>query len=708
MTPNFALSLSQDGIELLHRTSSGGWASMGRVAVNAADLADRLAELRQTAETLEPGGLATALVIPDSEIRYLTLHAPGRTPDERRSQIEAALEGVTPYPVEELAFDWCGEGAEVQVAAIARDTMDEAEDFAVGYGFNPVTVVAWPGAGQFDGEANFGPTQHAVEAAEAAEAAAAAAALSAPDEPPAGVDIDQADADPEAAANEVAAAPLVRAVAASPAEETGPGTDPDVTPAEAEEQAEPEPAPARPAIAGFTSRRRLTLAPVAGGESPADEVEAAPEPVAEPAPEPDPAPEPEPAAAPATPTPAAAAPRAGPPASAPASRRLGLLVTLGLLVVLALVAVWSYLGPTENVADHPPEPAATGIARTAPEAEPEPAAAAAPAPAGEIAARSDAEGPAIGPPPDPDAESEDVHIATADREIRPEDPVVLPDYGDGPGEARLSTPLPPPPADTTYEVDERGLVVATREGVVTPDGIPVFGGRPSIAPPPAPRRAAAEPEAEAEAPNPLAGKRARPRPPGLAERAEIAELGGRTRAALSVLRPRARPEVPPEVSIALAVSREAPDGEAADSPRAAAPEEAPDLDNATRLAVAASLTPRHRPGNFSDIVGAARRTAPAAVAPSTAVPSGPILPSRASVTRRATDENAIRLNRVNLIGVYGTPSNRRALVRLPSGRYVKVEIGDRVDGGRVAAIGDDSLRYVKGGRNITLKLPQDG
>ena len=68
-------------------------------------------------------------------------------------------------------------------------------------------------------------------------------------------------------------------------------------------------------------------------------------------------------------------------------------------------------------------------------------------------------------------------------------------------------------------------------------------------------------------------------------------------------------------------------------------------------------------------------------------------------------DNAINLRQVNLIGVYGTPSNRRALVRLPSGRYKKVKVGDSVDGGRVVAIGDSELRYQKGGRNHTLSIP---
>ena len=68
--------------------------------------------------------------------------------------------------------------------------------------------------------------------------------------------------------------------------------------------------------------------------------------------------------------------------------------------------------------------------------------------------------------------------------------------------------------------------------------------------------------------------------------------------------------------------------------------------------------------------------------------------------------NAINLRKVNLIGVYGKPSSRRALVRLSNGRYRKVEVGDRIDGGRVSAIGDAELRYQKSGRAIVLKMPR--
>jgi hypothetical protein len=121
-----------------------------------------------------------------------------------------------------------------------------------------------------------------------------------------------------------------------------------------------------------------------------------------------------------------------------------------------------------------------------------------------------------------------------------------------------------------------------------------------------------------------------------------------------------------------------------------------------------SLVPASRPSNIDALVAAATPPAatvqtvavePAAVAP------GPAIPSSANVARAATQENVIRLRQVNLIGVTGTASERRALVRLPSGRFVRVAVGDRLDGGRVAAIGESTLQYVRSGRTVTLDIP---
>lgn len=84
----------------------------------------------------------------------------------------------------------------------------------------------------------------------------------------------------------------------------------------------------------------------------------------------------------------------------------------------------------------------------------------------------------------------------------------------------------------------------------------------------------------------------------------------------------------------------------------------------------------------------------------------PALPSKPSVVKEATIVGAINLNRINLLGVFGTADNRTALVRLSSGRVKKVHVGDVLDGGRVAAIGESMLYYVKNGRNVQLTLPQ--
>ncbi|MGB3554408.1 MAG: hypothetical protein WBA25_07200, partial [Jannaschia sp.] len=77
-----------------------------------------------------------------------------------------------------------------------------------------------------------------------------------------------------------------------------------------------------------------------------------------------------------------------------------------------------------------------------------------------------------------------------------------------------------------------------------------------------------------------------------------------------------------------------------------------------------------------------------------------------NVARAATQNNVLRLNQTNLIGVYGRAGARRALVRLSNGRYVKVKVGDRLDRGRVTAIGQGEISYQRGGRNVVLRMPR--
>lgn len=158
MKPAFALDFRDNIISLLHR-GSGSWHQVGSVALDEPDLTEALGYLRSTAMGLSPRGISTKLIIPEDQVLYLQLAAPGPDASSRRKQIRAALEGRTPYAVSDLVFDWWGKGDEVQVAVVARETLEEAEAFASEHRFNPVSFVAAPDPLAFRGEPWFGPSR---------------------------------------------------------------------------------------------------------------------------------------------------------------------------------------------------------------------------------------------------------------------------------------------------------------------------------------------------------------------------------------------------------------------------------------------------------------------------------------------------------------------------------------------------------------------
>lgn len=160
------------------------------------------------------------------------------------------------------------------------------------------------------------------------------------------------------------------------------------------------------------------------------------------------------------------------------------------------------------------------------------------------------------------------------------------------------------------------------------------------------------------------------------------------------------------------------------------------LATATRLAVASAPRPDPRPRNFSQVVANSQTrtrtaTAAAAPAPTPAAPpaaaagiprsadddgepepasgaaAAPTGPTARTVAAAATQESVIDLGRVNLIGVYGRPNNRSALIRLSNGRYIRVGIGDSLEGGQVTAIGDNALNYVVRGQLYALVIPEE-
>jgi len=899
MKPGFALSLSFEGISLLHR-AAGGWRRVGEVALDVPDLAASLSELREKALLIEPAGISCKLIIPNDQIRYLTLETGRAEGEARRALVREALDGATPYAVEDLAYDISVEGHTTHVAAVARETLDEAEAFAVEHRFNPVSFVAVPGDQPFLGEPYFGTAGNAgkteIEPDGVAVVVTGPAVIPEPEAAP--LAARDGAFSGEGSAETPAADPPAPA-AASTEEPSTPAAD---QPAPPEETADPAPiaGPAPPAV-GFSSRRGKEgegPAPALAGAS-RDDPQAAQKAApalsrpdrADPAPvqgtgiaaAPGPAPVPPPAptrSLGATAGPGASAPppsvaaatallgslrsratgllrrspakaKAEPlPVGKPAAkqsftaatpapeptpdeaerltvfgaraaqqsrgkpRHLGLILTIVLLLFLAAVAAWAALftpeplarlfapaGPPARTADPqpetepapagsdtaqdaagpdspgvengpapaqppmisavsppapsdlaavlPPETATTGTedAPAHPQAPQSPALTEtdsavlealradsttpdapdtdAPDTAAEDTARDLAAlDPELEPEPEPEVRTglaapsladtetfyattgiwptapetpetpaiigiDDLYVASIDRTDLSQDAVALPQAQDYVTDAALSGLASPAAAGTAFDLDTRGLVTPTPEGAVTPDGITVYLGRPPVVPPPTPARLTPADDAAVEAAalrERLAAFRPRPRPTDLIEQTERAQLGGRSRAELGGLRPRARASSAQDDATA------------------------PGGGEATPQAVASARIPRARPSDFQSVVRNSDRASIGvsgnlAAASPVAATVAPKIPSSASVARQATLKNEINLRQINLIGVYGTTSDRRALVRLSSGRYKKVKVGDSIDGGRVVAIGENQLRYQKGGRDHTLKMP---
>lgn len=764
MKPGFALSLSLDGIALLHRAADG-WRVVGDVSLDAPDLTDTLEHLRQRAIKIDPRGPVCKLIIPNDQIRYLSVAATASDDDGNRELALTALATATPYSLDELAFDLNLGANQTQVAAVAHATLAEAEQFAAEHGFEPVSFVAIPDETEFDGEPYFGPASSVK-------------------------DTDSVERDDEPVS--VIGMAIEPATPAEPSADEDDLPEPDIADAPAEETAEPAP---------FTSRRGKadepsTAPPLAGARRDA--------PV-------------EPPAKPVTPTPSVADiseaekanPVAGPtedgtgiaeeneaevaslakdsqsetvkkkviirpvqptdtvtPASlppvslTPASqpelepkdeaarltvfgarkrssvggkpRHLGLILMAALLLFLAGVAAWAALfledglaglfndspaaieqaavpfplvpsvqsrAPTSPATDDPttdedveiaPEAAGSGdlIPDDMTTAETEASEADDSQTLQQDEARYAATGiwqraPALPETPEI-VDLNNLYEVSIDRTDLAQDAVALPTIAELETDLSLDSVTAPAAAGTTFALDADGLVTPSPQGTLTPEGIRVFEGKPPVIPPPTPTRFEVEPDLDAGRDR-LAGLRPKPRPSDLVEQTERTQLGGLTRAELGKARPKPRPRVQKQ--------------------------EAERDETPTAQAVVVSKTPKARPRNFGAKVDTARKqtagpssqVAAATVAPKTVSPR---IPSSASVARRATLDNAINLRRINLIGVYGTPANRRALVRMPSGRYKKVKVGDKVDGGKIVAIGDSELRYQKSGRNVTLKMPR--
>lgn len=678
MKPAFALTFSDTGISLNHH-SDDEWYCIGTVPLDASDVTDQLQRLWQQGFALE-NDLSCTVVIPSEQVRYFSVETGGLSAEDAQDKILTALQEATPYALSDLVYAAKTNGAQTEIAAVAAETVEEARTFAEAHGFVPAQFTACDTDADAPVSLSFLLSQPDPQAVSPESAIAAS-------------DVDTV---PEAQAPAAAVASVPGAVA----DDTG--AAPSDQEVKADEGAgKPAPPPA--------------AHPIADSDAPVAFQSLARDPA-----------------------------RRDLPTAASLShlpvKRLA-IPAIAATVLLALgLGAWSLMSsdaPQEvtvasaedaadetaqtgqpSVSSEPPEDVAQPLATQAPqpdEAQPEPeltptdaaileALQTAPQAVEEVARDPEAQevfhevtGLATTPPtapaqPAPEP-SDDTYLASIDRSDLSQDAVALPPVQSFDTDNPVDQAGLPSIAGTRFTLDERGLVTPTAEGTLNPDGVRVFLGRPSSVPPEVPVRFETEP-VTAEVDPRLAEIRPRPRPGDIVERFERQQLGGRSVAELAVLRPKLRPKSiqdRPQVDdtpTALAVVR-------VPRPR-------------VRPATVAALAARKQAGAGSAPLGSVAAVAPKDDEAGSFQPKAvaPKIPSTASVARQATIDNAINLRQLNLIGVYGSPANRRALVRLPSGRYKKVKVGDRIDGGNVIAIGDSELRYQKRGRNVTLKMPR--
>lgn len=870
MKPNFALTLSFDGIGLLHRAFPG-WHLVGDVTLDSPELTAELGALRQKASALDPSGLKTKLVLPNDQIKYLVLNNIPSDDDAVEADIEAmvrtALEGATPYAVDDLAYDWSLNDGTLAIAAVARETLAEAESFAVDHQFHPVCFVATPEGSDFEGEPFFGLTNW-VRAAPDMDSnierdpvpIRVIGASKLPDTgeatPPPATDPTPEPA-PTPDANDATPANDTKAISEEAAAEAQLSEADDIAETTVQQQAPKteakpvdEPEPEKPAaFASIRAQRgtngdaapkldgvlrdaapaRITLgpagepdaakvAPVVTGVSDATlpidaEDQQSPQPASTPEPRLN-----TPTAIVSTPADAPAMPPTLPDAKgafftrrsrtkrkekAPSPaipqpsdekqrmtifgardaaavggkpRFLGLILTAALLLFLIGIAAWASIfmdeglarffksNDTPVVAELPSSDEAEAALSEEEQIElaaltPDEVVSVLDDPATEILSRVNpadlspdeakaryaatgiwqlAPEPSTSPTP---TELEDVYQTNLDPEPNFQDAVALPETAAALTDGILFSPASPPAADTRFTFDPRGFVLATPQGATTPDGIVVYSGRPPFGTAVPVAMVQRDPNArpvETQPEIPVAALRPRARPDDVAEQIERNALSGRTLNELASLRPKLRPTSAQEAAEearkkaeAEELARQQAEAQAAEATAAAEGIEtdteavAAAVADATRATIAfsgatpqavkSSLKPRTKPQNFDRIVQRTKRNqqretvednADDTVAVQASQRVSPSIPTKASVSKRATQKNALKFKRVNLIGVYGTPSSRRALVRMSNGRYKKVKVGDRLDGGRVQAIGDTDLQYSKGGRTVVLKMPR--
>jgi type IV pilus biogenesis protein PilP len=727
----FAVDLSNDGMSLWHRDKTRAWKLVGKVALTAENFSDDIEKLKSSLTPNSDGKYVSQIRIPSSEVFTSDIDLNEAKSDEIASIVNRFLVRNTPYAADDLIFDLSNkpDQAVAYIAAIAKETISEAREFITGYGFEAAYYTTKLSKDDFPQNPRFYDLDNLVVGAKETPVVAPPpkpADISVPP-PPAKVKKEPQDKEPVVAGGKTDLSGFETIRKKS-----------DTTPDKSALTAKP-PTP-------ITPPRRISI------EMPSTIKPAplAPTPIEKASPK--------------------KISQVIKPIKMPQSKTIktdmrGVFKPRYILALIAIILLglmyWLYsfliegkeeITRLQQISDTPPLIIATPQSMAQKISQDD-----APSFKGKLAS-SPSQGPNTGAslmPSLPDLLDTDdgtTQFATAKKPRKQPEPTIDTALAD---QEQIETPQEPTVAALATEPSEPeaaedvvvvAQLVPTKGGTPGPEGITLFLGQPEFQPPLReqlkisqdplkdilPRMRSKEfeeinktetlPEPDTQVTSEGITDTAEAPPPETADQPTKDEA---TLDLLALADPTLKSKLPkPRPSTIEQTAKELKNSLLAHADPALAsskPKRRPanlsvpfvridpaDIEIAIRQAVAETARPRARPRSLSQTVSRAKANVQtASLTPSTAAGTSKAgTPSPVNIQKEATEKSRFNKRRISLVGVYGTPTKRRALVRMPSGRYVKVKQGQKFSGWKVSAIGESTVRITKGSRNQVLRMPK--
>jgi type IV pilus biogenesis protein PilP len=735
----FAVDLSNDGMSLWHRHEGSAWKLVGKVALSAENFSDDIEKLKSGHTPNAAGKFIAQVRIPNSEVFTSDINLKGAKGDKITSAVNEFLTRNTPYAADDLIFDLSNVSGQAvaYIAAIAKETIAEAREFITSYGFEAAYYTTKLDKGAFPQNPRFYDLDNPVTVAKETPVAAPARADDiAPPPPPAKVTKKPRDKKPvvavektnlsgfETIRNKSNTAPDKQALTTKP---PTPTTQPRRI--SIGMPAAIEPAPLVP----------VPLVPVSLKTSPPKKAERI------------------------------IAPIKMPQSKTIKTDMRGVFKPRYILVLIALVLLglmyWLYsflidgkeeITRLQQISNTPPMIITTPQSMAQKTSLDDVPSSFKEVPVAALSQGTDMEDTfsTLNPPKPLNTVANSTSFATAKNPAKQTEPAIdtaLADQEqievpqDPVATAQITKPVEQVLAKPETALEQVAIIaplVPTRNGTPGPEGITLYLGQPEFQPPlreqlkisqdplrdilpkmrskefeelnktenlptpdvpepstditdiaeaaePAEQPVKDTPDLLALADPALKSKLPKPRPASISQTAKELQnsLLARADPALASSKPKPRP-----ADLSVPVVRIDP----------------VDIEIAIQQAVAETARPRPRPRSLSNTVKRAKAnvqtaslTPPAATGTSVASNPSPV-----NIQKEATEKSRFSKRRISLVGVYGTPAKRRALVRMPSGRYVKVTQGQKFSGWKVSAIGESTVRITKGSRNQVLRMPK--